>query len=119
MLIAGIQFAKADPVFQRTLRVIGNAHLTLQRRTNQRHTTKRPQCQPAQTLGRIAVDQSHTLACPQQLDRRDNAGDTAANDQGIRLNMRRHTESSGCLLLLSHRIGQCAGLWLDRKGRWV
>jgi hypothetical protein len=81
--VGGVEFAEAQPVGQRALGRVGDLHLRLQRRADQRHAAEGPQRQTAETLGAVAVDQRHAPSGAQQLQCGDDAGQAAAHHHGI------------------------------------
>jgi hypothetical protein len=82
-VIGRIEFAETQPVAQGDFRCIRNFHRCLQRCADQRHAAEGPQCEPAQTLWGITIDQGDALACPQQFQCRNQAGEAATGDQNI------------------------------------
>ena len=95
-VLGRVEFAEPDPVAQRDLRRVGDLHPRLQRGADQRHTAERPQRQPAEPLRCVAIQQGHRLAAPHRLQRRDDAGETAADDDYIGLNGRAHVTARSC-----------------------
>ncbi len=81
--VVGVELTKTLPIGQRPRGAVGDLFLGLQPGAHQRHAAKGPQGQAAETLGAVAIDQSHAAPGAQRLQRGDDAGQAAAHDHQV------------------------------------
>jgi hypothetical protein len=85
VVLGPVELRGAEPVVQRQLERVLDAHPPLLRAVDEEQAAEGPERLPAQRLLRLLVQQQHPPAGVRQLGGGDQAGETGSHDDGVRV----------------------------------